>query len=63
VTIEEAIRILGTLYDPATRGLRPESQYVSWEPGDAEAVVDDRFTADELEAMAVVMRASHNTSA
>lgn len=58
MTLEEAIKILGELYDPSTGGFHSGgSQYVSWKPGEDTACVDDDFTADQLEAMAVVMRA------
>lgn len=64
MTLAEAIKVLAELYDPATGGLRYASgQWASWTPDveDDCAGVDGSFSADELEAMAVVIRANKVT--
>lgn len=40
-------------------GLFDCGHYLSWTPGDEEIVLDDRFTADELEAIVYWMRHGH----
>lgn len=57
MTKEQAIAVLGPLYNPQTGQLQPNGQWVTFTPGDKDACLDGDFTADELEAMAVVMRA------
>lgn len=58
MTLEEAKLILGHNYDSHDGGLKPWDEDVSWVPGEQEAVIEGRFNADQLEAMAVVMRES-----
>ncbi len=42
-------------------GLDDVSRYLSYAPGNDTATLDGQFTADDLEAIAVVMRSSEAT--
>lgn len=60
MTLDEAITVLGEYYEPKTRSLQHLTPYVLWRPTAPDTTsicLDGDFTADELEAMAVVMRA------
>lgn len=52
---KQAREILGTWIKP-DGGLYDGLQYLSYIPGDLDAMLDARFTADELEAIAWWMR-------
>jgi len=55
---DEAIAILGDRYDPASGNIRGDSDYVEWFIGGKLACLDGCFSADELEAIAVIMRSN-----
>lgn len=55
MTLEEAKALLGDAVKP-DGGLYDSVHYLAWTPGDDTACLDAYFTADELEAIAVVMR-------
>lgn len=57
MTLEEARAILGVAVQP-DGSLDALGHYMEWKPGDKTIILDDDFTADELEAMAVHMRAT-----
>lgn len=61
MTLDKAIAVLGEYYDPETRSLKHMAPYVSWRPDQLDSTsisLRGWYTADELEAMAVVMRAA-----
>jgi hypothetical protein len=55
MTRERAREILGDAVQP-DGGLSCLGHYMAWTPGDETATLDSRFTADELEAVAVTRR-------
>ncbi len=57
MTLDEAKTILGDRLRK-DGSIVDSVNYVSWGPGDLRATLDAGFTADELEAIATVMRAS-----
>jgi hypothetical protein len=61
MTREQALDILGdTLKQDG--GLYCLGHYMAWTPGDDTATLDSQFTADELEAIVVIMRSTPPTS-
>ena len=56
MNIEQAKKVVPDYIDPVNGGLMDYAEFVSWVPGENEACLDGDFTADELEAFAVIMR-------
>jgi hypothetical protein len=57
MTVDEARVILGDDVKP-DGSLSCIGRYLYWKPGDETATLDADFSADELEAIAVLMRAT-----
>jgi hypothetical protein len=55
VTLDEAKVILKDFILP-DGGMAGSTRFLSWTPGDAVAYIDDKFTAEEIEAIATIMR-------
>jgi hypothetical protein len=63
MTREEAKQVLGAMVQSDGSLMAVRGHYVHWLPGDPTAILDDVFTADELEAIAVWMRATAGSDA
>lgn len=57
MTPQQASEILGDWVD-SHGGICGRGEYALWARGESEICLDGRFTADQLEAMAVAMRAT-----
>ena len=57
MNIEQAKKVVLDYIDPDDGGFFPDDHYASWSPGEMKACLDGNFTADELQAFAVIMRA------
>ena len=57
MTQQQAADILGDWID-SRGGICGRGEYALWTPAESEICLDGQFTADQLEAMAVVMRST-----